>query len=631
MPIQSIKIKNYKSIEEISIDLRNKKLIPLIGINNVGKTNILEALDSIKERNIKYRNPNSPNFTVITDSNGLDKNYNGGSTDFSFEVTYSFTYKRKEHLFSINKSQEISPFFEQLVKQLVNKNIKICEDIAKKYFQNKYILQRDFDYFIKSLKLILNDLSEINILRAESYFPFIQNLSFSNNIDDLRKSFKSFLSSNYVFSEDEIINIVDELSEFIENFKELKRIVLSYDFSNKIFYISTTKVYDNFQIFVPIDLSKDLIEMKVYNNYLSALIYFNEDYEINLEKIYDLLNNKKQTGIKNVINEVNKILKDKFSLSILHQNDESYIIYPEFYITDKNFLNSKLMVIKKNNQNLIYKEPISWLSQGLRNKLILKLNLEYCKTYSDKEIILLLDEPDQGLHISAILELYKELKEITEKTKTKIIYTTHSPYLLGHIFETYQDILIVEKDDKNKTILTKEFRNISCKELKDTALEKMLPITGNDYLIMNAMNCRNFRYITVEGKTDYSFFNWYNKNHFKKQNLYFVVIHSKDKFKLINYFKNINLKYISLYDNDFKREELKAIKYQDVFLPESSIKDLETLLKITNKNKHLNCINKNDTNKLNNYYQKLLEDPETKNNIETLFTCLDQKFGELND
>jgi len=48
MAIQCFKIKNYKSIEEVTIDLKNKKLIPLIGINNVGKTNILEALNAIK-------------------------------------------------------------------------------------------------------------------------------------------------------------------------------------------------------------------------------------------------------------------------------------------------------------------------------------------------------------------------------------------------------------------------------------------------------------------------------------------------------------------------------------------------------------------------------------------------------
>lgn len=630
MPIQTIKIENYKSIKEIKIELKGKKLIPLIGINNVGKTNILEAINAIKisnKNNYNHYNPNNLNFRIV-ENNIRRENRNDISDDFSFEVKYSFTYKGESQTFLINKKKEISAILEQLV----NKNIKICEGIVKKYFQNKYILQRNFVMFINALKLILNDPSGINILQTENSFPFKQNISFSNNIDDLQKSFKNFLLSNYVFSENEITNILDELSKFIETFNELKNLVVNFDFSNQIFYISTvSEVYDNFQIFAPIDLSQDLIEIKIYNNYLSALIYFNEDYENILVTINSLLNNKKQVSIENMIEKANEILKEKFWLKILYQDDENYIIYPEFYISnnnDKSFLYSNLVLIRKNKEKE-YNEPISLISQGLRNKLILKLNLEYCKKYSDKEIILLLDEPDQGLYINAILQLYEELKEITETTQTKIIYTTHSPYLLGHIFETYQDILIVEKDQNNKTIFTKEFHNITYQELKDTALEKMLPITGNDYLIMNAMNCRNFRYVTVEGKTDYSFFNWYNKNYFKK-NLYFVVIHGKDKIKLINYFKNINLKYISLYDNDFKREELKAIKYQDVFPSELAIKDLESLLK-NNKNKHSKCINKNDTNKLDNYYQKLLENPETEKNVKDLFTYLDQKFGELND
>ncbi len=625
MSIQSIIIKNYKSIAEIKIDLGNKRLIPLIGINNVGKTNILDALNAIKRiktNNYNYWNPYQPNFRVTKDSYNSNNNI---LTNFYFEVEYLFSNSKFTEKIFINKDSKNNAI--PLLNELINKNINSCKNIVNNHFKNKYILQKHFDYFIEVLKEFLEDTSEINLFRAENFLPFEQNISL-----------KSFLSNNYVFSEKEINNIIDELSKFIESFKELKKIVLNYDFSNQIFYISTaSEVYDNFQIFVPINLSKDLIKVEIYNNYLSALIYFNEDYEIYLEKIDKLLNNKKQTNIKNVIEEVNEILKAEFSLSILNQNDESYIIYPEFYITDKNFLNSELMVIKKNKQNLPFKEPISWLSQGLRNKLILKLNLEYCKKYSDREIILLLDEPDQGLHISAILELYDELKTITEKTKTKIIYTTHSPYLLGHIFETYKDILIVEKDDKNKTILTKEFHNIpcKCKELKDTALEKMLPITGNDYLIMNAMNCRNFRYITVEGKTDYSFFNWYNKNYFKNKSLYFISINSKYNTKLINHLKISNLKYISLYDNDYENKDGKdidkkrIIKYDNIF-SDREIKDLETLLK-NKKDKHLKYINKNNNNILNNYYQKLLENSNTKKNIEVLFKYLDQEIGELND
>jgi len=102
---------------------------------------------------------------------------------------------------------------------------------------------------------------------------------------------------------------------------------------------------------------------------------------------------------------------------------------------------------------------------------------------------------------------------------------------------------------------------------------------------------------------------------------------------LINFLKISNLKYISLYDNDYKNnnfiDKKRIIKYNDVF-SHKKIKDLETLLKNI-KDEHLTLIKSDDFNKLNDYYQKLLQESETEENIKELFTYLKQKFGELND
>ncbi|MCL6429089.1 hypothetical protein LT335_00651 [Spiroplasma sp. JKS002669] len=632
MAIQCFKIKNYKSIEEVTIDLKNKKLIPLIGINNVGKTNILEALNAIKGSRRGYywnhKNHDQPNFRVVDNYYLKNENHNI-PTNFDFEVECLFSDSKFTEKFFINKDNKKNAI--PLLDKLVNKNINSFKNIMKNHFKNKYFLQRDFDFFIENLKKVLENPSEIHLYQAENYFPFDQNLLISNNDDKLKKSFKDFLLNSYVFSsKEEIEDIITKLFEFINNFRELKKTILNHDLSSKIFYICTSlENYEEFKIFSSIDLSKKNIELDLLNNYLTPLIYFNKDWKNILIKIESLLNNKSQSKNEEFLKKINEILKKEFLLDILNDDSNNYVVYPSFYIDRDKFLNSKLIL--KNN-NLECEENIALISQGLRNKLFLKLNLEYCKKYSDREIILLLDEPDQGLHISAILQLYKELKKITEETKTKIIYTTHSPYLLGHIFETYQDILIVEKNKNNKTVV-KSYSENNKNELTETALGKEITITGNDYLVINAMNHKDFKYITVEGKTDHSFYTWYNKNYVKDKNLHFISINGKFNTKLINFLKISNLKYISLYDNDYKNnnfiDKKRIIKYNDVF-SHKKIKDLETLLKNI-KDEHLTLIKSDDFNKLNDYYQKLLQESETEENIKELFTYLKQKFGELND
>ena len=54
MKFNSVKIKNFRNFEDISIDLTNKNV--LFGMNDVGKTNFLYALRFVFDKDIRKQN-----------------------------------------------------------------------------------------------------------------------------------------------------------------------------------------------------------------------------------------------------------------------------------------------------------------------------------------------------------------------------------------------------------------------------------------------------------------------------------------------------------------------------------------------------------------------------------------------
>lgn len=640
MPIESIIIKNHKSIKKIKLNLNNK-IVALIGINNVGKSNILEAINLIP----------AVNRSTSTIGRNSDLNFNLKENDFfrrgeqlspnfSFEIKYLLSFQKEKRIL-INENNNKN----KLLEDQANKVIKNCRQILSKYFEDKYFLQENYLFLVQQIKSILKEPHNFNMYnwKLSNAFPFLKFDTINTNIDNndfLEKWLWAFLMKNYVFSEEEMSNIIVDILKLIKDFQELKETINLYNFSDKFFYLSTSLDvygYTLLKVFEDVNIPNDSIKLEIMNNCFSSIIYHNENYHFFLKEIEELMPNTEN------IDSINKILRDEFSMVILNNKEnqfsEYYGLYPEFSLKtnqSETFYRSTIVLIKKNDKGLECLEDIVKISEGLRNKLILKLNLEYCRKYKEREIILLLDEPDRGLHINAILELYKEFKEITEQTATKIIYTTHSPYLLGNIFLDYSNLWVVEKDNENNTVIS-EFSKQKVSELSATCIGKMSAITGNDYLIINSLNSGDYQYVTVEGPTDWHFYRWYNDKYHKNDKLVFVHINGKTNIQIPNIFQNLNLKYISLYDNDFSENELsqnlkiekkKVLKYE--YFLSKEIYDLESLLKLSiKKETHAKKIRAWTEKEMDKYYEQLLESQDTKEKVQLVFENIEEKWNDI--
>ena len=90
--------------------------------------------------------------------------------------------------------------------------------------------------------------------------------------------------------------------------------------------------------------------------------------------------------------------------------------------------------------------PLNRLSSGEQNLMILAYHLVF---ESSKGDILLVDEPENSLHVSWLENLLEEYKRIAKITGTQVIIATHSPIFIGNNWKMTFDLFennVAEKE-----------------------------------------------------------------------------------------------------------------------------------------------------------------------------------------
>lgn len=170
-----------------------------------------------------------------------------------------------------------------------------------------------------------------------------------------------------------------------------------------------------------------------------------------------------------------------------------------------------------------------------------------------KDTIFLLDEPGSYLHEFAQSGLCKRLKDISEK-EGNVIYCTHSPRLLDVAYIPLNNILIVSKKDE---IIVTNISNYNQKTRKNTALQPVYDaLLLPEYKLIN----NNEKIICVEGIYDKYALEFFTQ--LSETYTIFPSVNAESIINNIQYFIAYNLKYIALWDNDKegKKCEEKAQK-----------------------------------------------------------------------
>lgn len=417
-------ISNYRAIEgPLIIDLKRTSLIPLVGINECGKTTILQAIycfDYINDSEYDSKHINNTlNLYKTVDIDPIV------SADISLK--YSELFEGLETA-KYNLIAEIEEEKDEIVKKVENET-EVEEDDMN---ENNEEEGEEIDNEVRISRLD-DQISKINEFKA----PF-EKKGFNNQIRierNLRNKKYRIVGTS---SEDETTsNLLEELSRIIV--KRLPYILYNDDFIDR----------------PPNEIK--ILSKKPYNLTGWLAIYerlFNEtDQQYSLFNIVKEKDKRRRDAILSDVQEnLNKTLSKAWKTFILKKEVKALNIRLNLEILSDDKYSGKLQIniIERMGSKERFFEIID-RSKGFLwyFNFVMKLEFNPKVIGNKKDTVYLLDEPGSYLHSSAQEKLCQKIKEISEK-HGNVIYCTHSHNLLNPDRIPLNNIYIVQKDNQKK-------------------------------------------------------------------------------------------------------------------------------------------------------------------------------------
>lgn len=498
MRYESFKIINYKGIIETDIRIYSG-LSPFIGVNESGKSTILEAITSFDKDNdilysgqfvrydlIKSKFNRNDNPKIIADIE-LDEVEAEEFIKLLFKELIVIRDKPFDLFYSTRFDEDDNTTYflnvtPQLWESIKEPLLDVIDNITFTQKPPKLKIQREFDFEGAKYKLLLgdNDIFDIafninknkRIKLKNSKIPIIEVLLNNGEKYYLKKE----LLANSTYIIEYILDLLPPII-YIDDFKDM--------IPNQI-NRSDNEQYDRIKY-----IACNMIDMDITESDFDKLDSFSSaDQSTILEQISKIINEH----IGRAWNE-NHILKSSnqdnlFRIEIKLEYRESCF---EFLIRDIDKEGNIKSTYNFTQRSKGFKWYFNYLFKVSFNKKIAR-----CNTFIDskQERVILLDEPGVYLHAAFQKELLRLLKHDAEVQKSNIIYTTHLENLLSPDIININTINIVSKSTKG--IMVETINN-----------SKGPKLCGSFDPIWNAIHLKSFptdisgkNIVVVEGLTD---------------------------------------------------------------------------------------------------------------------------------
>lgn len=396
MIITKVIIENFKSIKEIEIPfdkVGNSFTKIFVGINESGKSNVLEALSL-------FNPPTSKKFSFDDYCN--QKMENSLSCDIHFSL--SLEDNEKDCLQDyINNNCISSEYKIDFSISNVTKTVSLSKDDSIFTFQYDFDVKvNKEDLYITKQKTAGRDIiSVVGESQKTSSYELLTNENFNKYLKD---SIESYFSDN-----EPSVSFWKPSNEYLlsdANLNEFKKnVALNKPLSN-IFKLSGYEDAESIKRAVD-NISSDRSRSRLVSKLNGSLNeYINKVWSNNIDLIIEIT----ETG--------------RFSLLIKDKGKDN--IHDRFSITER--------------------------SQGAQHflSLILSLSLE-TQNHERKNELILIDEPEVHLHPSGIRDLAKELLKIGQDNY--VFIATHSPFMVDKNPSHRERHFIVKKNKKAITEL----------------------------------------------------------------------------------------------------------------------------------------------------------------------------------
>lgn len=415
MKIRSISVKGLFHTFDHEIRFNDSGIAIIIGENGIGKTTLLQIINSIFTKNFDFLFTIDFNQIEISFSKikwAITKDNNGNINITNLKNNDSFTVKPindREAYFMRRFLEQINEdeWFDRRIGKPVTR-----DEIIKRYGQDP-ISQSEtpiwFDELIKENRVMFIQTqrlykTEYNNERDHRKLEYMVDAYSNELVDLLRKNNNTFTSTSIQLDSTFPIRLL----------KALKK-------PKEVEYIS--------------EIIDEINSLNQYRSLLSAVgIIDKQDDEV-INKSLETLNNPSALSILDLYITDNKQKLDVFG-------DTAQKLNLLLQIINKRFKHKRLFIDKETGFVIKSKSEnkdiaVKKLSSGEQNELIIFYNLLFKSTKGD---IVLIDEPEISLHIAWQQQLITDLKEIAKETGISLLISTHSPDIIGDNWNLVQTL-----------------------------------------------------------------------------------------------------------------------------------------------------------------------------------------------
>ena len=589
-------------------------LIILIGANNSGKTNVLEALDIYSNSEISTRDVSDLFMEEECREPSLTLSYKNDKGDKEYSLKKTMDGKRQANYPKENEASNCIEF-EYLNQENILHELEVIAN-----YEEEYLSSNEFRQIMESVnfeeltkpefeKIVLKSFSLLDeLLNNYTHNYKCDVISFRRNDNN----FIAYLQDNSTFY-DEYINYKENDSDPLRILETNFRKEFNYDFNSKISYYKERIISNDH-----LSCGSDEIEN---NFFFSKLLNSIKTKPEELSKAYEVF--EEQRNNKGVLRQLEKKLNKKLAKISSDFNKLYYLENNKYSFSIDLESETIYFSIFRNEQSL----SLDYQSTGFKWFFNLYFGLLNSIELNTGDIIIM-DEPATHLHPKGQRELRQFLKEFAIRNDISIIIATHSPFLID--LDYLDELRIIENND-NITSITNNFAAV-----KTDDPVSLLPIK-NSLTVENHVICNpDKKIIFVEGITDYNYLTAF-KNKLKKEELVFIPINGLGKSKeenlqiskrLIEIRKNNPILLVDgdnagkIMESINENSELEVIsleKIRDSFRTIESLFSSEDMEKFGLKNKHAST---SSLFKKKILFNEESVSEETENNFKALFERL---------
>ena len=509
MKYKSFRIKNYKAIKDLTIEVDKTKLTPIIGLNETGKSSILQAMFSFDYTN--------------------DKQYNGEFVNISY-IKNKFNNKSFPEIEAEIENIDTNTIIENALDYFMEEK---KEDFLKK---SRYRTESAFraNEYLEPIKALIS--SELKKFFHDSYKTLKIKRIFNENSTYYTMEDFSFETINKIIN---VNGYYDEEITIYIGVPELREIVIR----SIVYYLPNIIYIDDFKDIVPEEIKKG----SQWYPYIEEIFEKNNE---NIDKFSKYNLSDRQTVLADIKDDLNESLSqlwDKMHISETIKNEfQTLNIDLRFENGIFQFLVIDLREKKENGRSREVVFPVNMRSKGFQWFFNFFIKMKYNWKHTDDEdygSIILLDEPGVYLHTTFQSELVKVLRDLSKNNI--IFYTTHLENMVNPKVVKIAEINVAKRNNEIVTI------------------EKITKIDDNKNLgeitpIINALKIDNFplvhyneKIIITEGMTDKIFLNLLQEAELLDKSIKVIPGSGVSNLgTLISLSIGITSKYVVIFDND---------------------------------------------------------------------------------